>query len=41
MRHALAVDLGGTELRAAMVDESGAVLASWPARPIAVAVRPP
>ena len=26
MRHALAVDLGGTELRAAMVDESGAVL---------------
>ena len=27
MRHALAVDLGGTELRAAMVDESGAVLA--------------
>ena len=25
MRHALAVDLGGTELRAAMVDESGAV----------------
>ena len=26
MRHALAIDLGGTELRAAMVDESGAVL---------------
>ena len=26
MRHALAVDLGGTELRAAMVDETGAVL---------------
>ena len=28
MRHALAVDLGGTELRAAMIDESGVVLGS-------------